>query len=65
VVIAALRERIDAALADLAGWEQIKHFAVLPRPFSVAADELTVSLKLRRSVILERHQRRIQELYEY
>jgi long-chain acyl-CoA synthetase len=63
-VIATLRKRIDTALAELAGWEQIKRFAVLPRPFSAAAEELTVSLKLRRSVILERHGKRIQALYQ-
>jgi long-chain acyl-CoA synthetase len=63
-VIAALRERIDAALAYLAGWEQIKHFAVLRQPFSAAADELTVSLKLRRTVILERNRERIGALYQ-
>ena len=44
-----------AALADLSPAEQVKKFLILPRPFSVAAEELTVSLKLRRNVVLERY----------
>jgi long-chain acyl-CoA synthetase len=63
-VIAALRQRIDAALADLSGYEQIKRFAVLPQPFSTEADELTVSLKLRRAVILDKYAGRIRGLYQ-
>ena len=50
-VNALLRKRIDAALADVSSWEHVKKFVVLPRPFSVAAEELTVSLKLRRDVV--------------
>ena len=36
---------------------------VLEQPFSVAADEMTVSLKLRRNVILEKYRERVEELY--
>src|SRR6202011_409910 len=50
-VRALLRRRIDAALGDVSNWEQVKKFIVLPRPFSVEAEELTVSLKLRRNVV--------------
>ena len=53
--LALLRQRIDAALVDVASWEQVKKFVVLPRPFSVAADEMTVSLKLHRNVVLTRY----------
>jgi long-chain acyl-CoA synthetase len=63
-VLAELRQRIDALLVDMACWEQIKRFAVLPRPFSVASDELTVSLKIRRSVVLERNKELVDELYQ-
>jgi len=62
-VRAFLQKRIDAALRDMAGWEQVKKFAVLPRPFSVAADELTVSLKLRRNVVLAKHADELEALY--
>src|SRR5262249_14044140 len=50
-----LRKRVNACLADVSPMEQVKKFAVLPEPFSVANDEMTVSLKLRRSVILTKY----------
>jgi long-chain acyl-CoA synthetase len=58
-----LRRRMDAALADVASWERVKKFVVLPRPFSVAAEELTVSLKLRRKVVFEKYQFELDALY--
>jgi long-chain acyl-CoA synthetase len=58
-----LNKRLQKAQADISPWEQVKHFAVLPRPFSVATDEMTVSLKLRRGVIVERHKGEIEALY--
>ena len=38
-------------------------FIVLPRPFTVAADELTVSLKMRRGVIFAKHRAQLDALY--
>jgi long-chain acyl-CoA synthetase len=58
-----LARRCRQALADLSHMEQIKKFAVLPRPFTVEADELTVSLKLRRGVILKHNAERLEALY--
>jgi long-chain acyl-CoA synthetase len=63
VVLATLTQRMSAALADLAPWEQVKKFVVLPRPFSVAADELTVSLKVRRNVIYAKYREALEALY--
>jgi long-chain acyl-CoA synthetase len=58
-----LRERVGRALADLCGAEQVKKFVVLPEPFSIANDELTVSLKLRRNVVQARYARQLDALY--
>ena len=58
-----LRWRIDAALANVANCEQVRKFLVLPRPFTVAGEELTVSLKLRRSVVFEKYQEKLEALY--
>jgi long-chain acyl-CoA synthetase len=63
-VVEFLRKRVAAALADISHMEQVKKFVVLPEPFSVANDELTVSLKMRRNVILARNAARIEELYQ-
>ena len=41
----------------------MKKFIVLPRPFTVAADELTVSLKLRRNVIFAKRKGELDALY--
>jgi len=58
-----LRRRIDAALTDVSSAEQIKKFILVLQPFSVAAEELTVSLKLRRNVVLSKYARQLDELY--
>jgi long-chain acyl-CoA synthetase len=62
-VLALLDRRCRGALADLSRMEQIGKFIVLARPFSVENDEMTVSLKLRRQVILEKYAARLAELY--
>jgi long-chain acyl-CoA synthetase len=62
-VQALVQQRITAALRDMASWEQVKKFVVLPRPFTVAADELTVSLKLRRNVVLTKYRQQLEALY--
>lgn len=58
-----LQRRIRAALRDVSPAEQVKEFLILSQPFSVAADELTVSLKLRRNVVLAKYARQLEELY--
>lgn len=61
--IALVEGRLEAALRDLSPWERVKKFVLLPRPFSVAADEMTVSLKLRRNVIFDHYKDALAELY--
>ncbi|HEY5698764.1 MAG TPA: hypothetical protein VIT01_14760, partial [Acidimicrobiales bacterium] len=58
-----LQKRVSVRLADVAGYEQVKKFLVLPRPFTVADGELTVSLKMRRGVIFARYQAELEALY--
>lgn len=62
-VKAFLKQRIDKVLADVSSPERVKSFVVLPNPFTVAADELTVSLKLRRNVVLQKHAAALETLY--
>jgi long-chain acyl-CoA synthetase len=62
-VAGLFQERLARAQTDLAPWEQVKKFLLLPRPFSVAGEELTVSLKLRRGVIFEKHRAALEALY--
>jgi long-chain acyl-CoA synthetase len=62
-VVELLDKHVRSALADVSNAEQIKRFAVLSRPFTVDSDEVTVSLKLRRGVVLEHYRQRMLELY--
>jgi long-chain acyl-CoA synthetase len=62
-VVGLLERRIRAALADVSPNEQVRKFVVVPQPFSVAADEMTVSLKLRRNVVLARYACQLETLY--
>jgi long-chain acyl-CoA synthetase len=58
-----IEKRLSSVLKDVTSWEQVKKFVVLSRPFTVAAEELTVSLKMRRGVILDHNRALIDELY--
>ncbi len=58
-----LQQQVRSALADVSNWEQVKKFLVLPRPLSVADEELTVSLKVRRNVVLGRYAGQLEALY--
>ncbi len=60
---AAVARRVAAVNARLAPFETVKRFALLDRPFSVEGGELTPTLKLRRSVVAERHAALIEALY--
>jgi len=63
-VVRLLTDRIASALRDVSPAEQVRKFVVLAEPFSVAKEELTVSLKLRREVILRHNAARLAALYE-
>ncbi len=62
-VVEFLSGRVRQALAEVSSWEQVRKFVVVARPFSVAADEMTVSLKLRRKVILDHHRDELEAIY--
>lgn len=59
-----LERRIHKALRDVSNWEQVRKFIVLPKPFTVENDELTVSLKLRRNVVLGKYASQLESLYQ-
>ena len=54
---------VDRVNADHSRFEQIKKFAVLPRDFTMADDELTPTLKLKRRVCREHFAAEIDALY--
>jgi long-chain acyl-CoA synthetase len=62
-VRAFVQKRIEKALVDVSNYEQVRKFILLPKPFTVAAEELTVSLKLRRNVVLNKYREPLDTLY--
>lgn len=54
---------VDELNAQLNRWEQIKRFALLDRELSIAAGDLTPSLKAKRNVIVKNFADTIDELY--
>jgi long-chain acyl-CoA synthetase len=63
----AVRELIEREVADvnrqLASFESVKYFRILPRDLSTESGELTPSLKVKRKVLAERYAREIEEMY--
>ncbi len=58
-----MEQRIDEWQKDLASYEQIKRFILMPRPFTMETGELTNTLKIRRSVINKRYAKLIDAVY--
>lgn len=58
-----LQRHITTCLSDVSRMEQVRRFIVLPRPFTVAAEEMTVSLKLRRNVVVQKYASQLDALY--
>ena len=55
---------IERLTADMAQYEKIKRFALLPADFTFADGEMTYTLKLRRRKIEERYREIIDRLYD-
>jgi len=50
-----IKNRIEQKNSDLASYETIKKFAILPNDFSIESGELTPTLKLKRKVIYQKY----------
>ena len=58
-----MKDRIDTLQQQLAHYEQIKRFTLLPHHFSMEKGELTNTLKIRRRVLNENYKREIDAMY--
>ena len=56
-------ERINDYQKDLASYEQIKRFVLLPKAFTMESGELTNTLKIKRAVINKRYRPLIDAMY--
>ena len=55
--------RIKRIQQDLASYEQVKKFTLLPNPFTAESNELTLTLKLKRKVVYKNYAGLIEEMY--
>ncbi|MEL7291235.1 MAG: long-chain fatty acid--CoA ligase [Pseudomonadota bacterium] len=62
-VVEMLEKRVNDLQQELAKFEQVKKFKLLPKAFSMDAGELTPTQKLRRKVINDKYQDEIEEMY--
>jgi len=60
---AFFERRIRNIQKNMAGFEQIKKFALLPTPFSMENGELTNTLKIRRKIVAEHYKSYIDTMY--
>ncbi len=59
-----MMERIDTLQQQLAHYEQIKRFTLLPHPFSMERGELTNTLKIKRRVLNDNYRAEIDSMYD-
>jgi long-chain acyl-CoA synthetase len=62
-VIARVQAAVDEVNADFSGPEQIRRFHLLERELTLESGELTPTLKVRRTLVLERYHTEIEALY--
>jgi long-chain acyl-CoA synthetase len=60
---AAVQQAVDAVNANLASYETIKSFTIMPDDFTEASGELTPSMKVKRKVVTDRHRGVLDSMY--
>ncbi|HIF9497010.1 TPA: AMP-dependent synthetase/ligase [Photobacterium damselae] len=63
-IVELIEKRVADLQKDLARFEQVKKFTLLPKAFSMDHGELTPTQKLRRKVIQDRYHQEIERMYE-
>ena len=63
-IIDMMKERIDTLQQQLAHYEQVKRFTLLPHHLSMERGELTNTLKIRRRVLYENYKAEIEAMYQ-
>jgi long-chain acyl-CoA synthetase len=63
IVNSMIASRIEMRQADLAPYEKIKKFTLLPEPFTMENGELTNTLKIKRKAVAEKYKELIDKMY--
>ncbi len=58
-----LRQEINKCSEELADYERVRRFAILPHEFSIESGELTATLKVKRNVVAEKYRDLVESLY--
>ncbi len=62
-IVNMFEQRLKEIQKELALFEQVKKFTLLPQAFTMETGELTPTMKLRRKIILQRYQNEIDLMY--
>ncbi len=62
-IVEMFKKRFDELQKNFSGFERIKKFTILPKEFSIAAGELTATLKLKRKIITKKYKELIDKMY--
>lgn len=63
-IIKMMAERVETLQQQLASYEKIKRFTLLPKGFTMESGELTNTLKIRRGVLAKNYAAEIEKMYE-
>ena len=64
-IIDFLKSRIAYQQKGMADYELIKRFILIKKSFAIESGELTNTLKIRRTVIMQKYRTQIEEMYSY
>lgn len=62
-IVSLFEQRLKEMQKELAKFEQVKRFTLLPQAFTMETGELTPTMKLRRKIILQRYRHEIDSMY--
>lgn len=62
-IIKVIADSIEELQVDLAHYEKVKRFVLLPESFSMEKGELTNTLKVKRRVVYEKYAKEIEQMY--
>jgi long-chain acyl-CoA synthetase len=62
-VVALIRDEVEERNGQLASFESVRKFHILPRDLTIEAGEMTPSLKIKRRVVVERYNTELEALY--
>ena len=63
-VIAEVQKIVSRINKQLAPFEQVKRFRILPREFTIEKGEVTATMKVRRKQVLENFRTELDSLYQ-